>query len=250
MGRTGLQGKIMSLFGSLFLGYIRGKRKILFFYNNLFKRKIVNIGGIKVQVDGISEAVKKYIYNDTYEYCEMILLRKYLKKDDFVMGVGTGIGFLSAYCAKFLGDSNVVTYEGNPKLENIILRTFNINNVSPELHMGVVGEHEGSSEFWISHDYWSSSIIKRDEKQCAIKVSSFSFNAEIKKYNPSFLILDIEGGESSFLKYANFHNIKKILIELHPNIIGIKEVKKVIAQIEAAGFVSQGGGDIRMFIRE
>jgi len=37
----------------------------------------------------------------------------------------------------------------------------------------------------------------------------------VQKINPTFLIIDIEGGEDELLKYADFHNVRKLIIELH-----------------------------------
>ncbi|NEQ37076.1 MAG: FkbM family methyltransferase [Okeania sp. SIO3I5] len=70
----------------------------------------------------------------------------------------------------------------------------------------------------------------------SIQVPVKSFNEEVYKINPTFLILDIEGGEYDLLQFADFHTIKKIVIELHPHFFGQEKLDFVISRLKDAGF--------------
>ncbi len=70
----------------------------------------------------------------------------------------------------------------------------------------------------------------------AIQIPVKSFNQEIAKINPSFLIIDIEGGEFDLIQNANFGNVKKLVIELHSRIIGQEKVEFVQSKLAEAGF--------------
>lgn len=63
-----------------------------------------------------------------------------------------------------------------------------------------------------------------------------SFNEKIRKINPTFLLVDIEGGEYELVKYADFHTLKKLMIEIHSWILTPEQIQFVKDRIAQAGF--------------
>lgn len=189
------------------LGWL--KRQILQQYYSFVKAEIINIQGIKLKLDRhISEPVRKVIYHGDYEKQEFRILRSRLNPDDVVMEVGSGLGFLSTYCAKKIGSDKVFTYEANPDLEPHIRNTYKINNVNPTLEICLVGDTNGESDFYQSKDFWWSSAVRHDENGTKIKVPMKAFNQEVQRINPTFLLIDIEGGEYELVQNADFYNVK------------------------------------------
>ncbi|EDX76737.1 methyltransferase, FkbM family protein [Coleofasciculus chthonoplastes PCC 7420] len=220
------------------LEYNQGlKPKLLLKYRQFKKPKVLEYEGIKICLNShISDDVLNDIYAGYYEQNELRIVKAKLTPNDIVMEIGTGIGLLSSYCAKRIGSERVFTFEANPELELPIRQNYAINQVSPHLEICLIGEREGTHQFYIEKNFWSSSTIQRHPDAKAIQVTVKSFNQEIKRLNPTFLIIDIEGGEYELLNYAHFHNVKKLVIELHERIIGREKVEFVKAKLHQWGF--------------
>lgn len=199
--------------------------------------KIVEIEGVKLQIPDIaSPIIRAAIYEGSYEEQELKIVKSKLKKDDIVMEVGTGLGLLSSYCAKKIGSQKVFTFEANPLLEQPIRDNYALNQVAPHLEMALVGKGVGERDFFIGDNFWSSSIFNKPQGAKPVKLPVVSFNEKITQINPTFLIIDIEGGEVELLEYANFHNVKKLLIEIHSWVLSIAQIEFVHLQLSQAGF--------------
>ena len=206
-------------------------------YNDWRKPEVVRIKGIKIPVlDNLPRDLQEAFYSGCYEKFELKIVKFQLQQNDIVMELGTGIGLLSSFCARKIGNERVFTYEANPALEPVIRDTYNLNNVSPNLEMCMLGDQAGEQTFYIAKGFWESSIIKHHPDFRPVKISVKAFNEEVKRINPSFLILDIEGGEYEFFKYANLHNIQKIAMEVHERIIGSEKAEFVKSRLIEAGF--------------
>jgi len=54
------------------------------------------------------------------------------------------------------------------------------------------------------------------------------------------LVCDIQGGESEFFAHADLSPFRLVLVEVHPDLIGLAGARTVSARIRAAGFVDAG----------
>lgn len=200
--------------------------------------KFVKIEGIKIPIlkDKLSKTSQVLVCTGFYEKEELKLVKHLLDKNDVVMELGTGLGLLSSYCAQKIGSQRVFTYEANPALEAYIRQTHQLNSVAPNLTICLLGERSGEQTFYVNKNFISSSTVPKNSYDKPIQVPVKSFNEEAYRINPTFLILDIEGGEYELLKFADLHTIKKIVIEVHPNVIGQKKVDFVMSKLKTAGF--------------
>lgn len=216
----------------IFLKTIKNYTFILFRVDNLVHY------GIKLNLrhPSISKNLKRTFYNGSYEKDEVVILSQYLQPDDVVMEIGAGIGFLSAFCALRVGNDKVFAYEANPNMLKKIKETYDLNNVAPTISNVLLSDSSGEIDFYLEEDFWSSSIVKRSKEANKIKVKTKNINLDIIENNPSLLIIDIEGGEMQLLPMIKFNNIQKVIIEVHPHVIGQREVSKVIALLIENGF--------------
>ena len=162
-----------------------------------------------------------------YERPERRILDYALKAGDRVLELGTGIGYLSAVCARKLGNDKVVTFEANPMLRPLIEETYAINGVSPRVEFCMLGERDGQASFNISAEFWASSTISRQGRERKITVPVKALNDTIAKFSPNFLIIDIEGGEVDLIRFIRLDGVTKVCIELHPWVLGIESVQRI-----------------------
>ncbi len=213
------------------------KSKLKFQYHNWQKSSTIKIKGVQIPVTrNMTMELKKALYGGYYEKYELKTISSQLEPNDVVMELGTGMGLLSSFCARKIGSDRVFTYEANPGLKPLIHQTYCLNKVSPQLEICILGSKPGNQTFYISKNIWDSSIIQYDKQLQPIQVTVKSFNEEIQKINPSFLIMDIEGGEYELCQYADFHHVKKLSMELHESIIGSQKAELVKSKLREAGF--------------
>jgi FkbM family methyltransferase len=205
--------------------------------NTKFKQKeILEYHGIllPLYMASISSKMRNILYQGNYENNEMHAVERKLKKNDIVLELGTGIGFIATLCSKIAKE--VYTYEANPYMIETIMETFKINKVKPLLQNYILCDKESEMDFFINEDFWTSSCFDLGDNKKKISVRTKILNDEIKKINPTFLIVDIEGFEKKIFEYIDYYNINNILIDLHPCEIGNSICTKIINKIINSGY--------------
>lgn len=168
----------------------------------------------------------RWIVNGEYENGEIELIRQRIDKSDKVIEIGTGLGFVSSFCAKIVGSDNVYSFEANPLNVEIALAVYEKNNVMPHLQNALLSDTKGEIDFPVNtSSRLASSVLKRTEK--IVNVPKLNLNETIKQIKPTFLIMDIEGAEYEVFRIINFQTITKIQVELHPSILGEAKIKEI-----------------------
>jgi FkbM family methyltransferase len=182
----------------------------------------------------VSPGIAREIYFGDYEAKEIEIISRRLAADDVVFEVGAGLGFLSAYCAKRTGAERVFAYEANPELIPLIRETYARNQVAPILTNALLANGDGEREFHLEDEFWASSAHRGGGR--SIIVRQLDRDTELARIKPSFLIVDIEGGEAEFFAGAELSTVRKICVETHPDVLGDRLLSEMIAGLVAKGF--------------
>jgi FkbM family methyltransferase len=186
----------------------------------------------------ITPEIGKEIYFGDYERKEAEIVSQRLEQSDVVMEIGAGIGFLSAYCAMRIGSDRVFAYEANPALLEVINDTYSANGVRPTICNVMLGDGPGRARFFVEAEFWASTTVKENTRNSTeIEVEQVDLNAEIARVRPTFLIVDIEGGESDLFPLADLSHIQKICVETHPHVLGNEGITRLLALLFERGFV-------------
>ena len=197
----------------------------------------VEIAGIRlVPPPDVDAAVLAAMQSGRYEEPEMRALAATLRADDVVMELGTGIGLLSAWCARRIGSDRVFTFEANPELEAQIRQTYRLNGVSPQLQMCMLTEHAGEQEFFIHEAFWASSSEPGVGTARAVRVPTLPLNEQIRRIDPSVLVMDIKGGEHALMAFIDLHRITRVVAEIHERQLGRDRVDAIMRRFYEAGF--------------
>jgi FkbM family methyltransferase len=219
-----------------------------------WRQPVAILEGIKLyRGTGLTLPILESIDDGRYELPEANIVRHALHPDDVVLELGTGLGFISSLCARVVGSDNVYSFEANPALRPVILKNYQLNSLSPQLDISLLGETSGAMTFYVMKSFWSSSTIKRHPRAKPIQVPMKCFNDELARIRPSFLIIDIEGGEHDFIRYARLDGVSKVCIELHPNVIGSQAVSEVEAFFIDQGFREEpavSDSEHKLYIRD
>jgi len=182
----------------------------------------------------VSPGIAREIYLGDYEAKEIEIISRRLATDDVVFEAGAGLGFLSAFCAKRTGAERVFAYEANPALMPLIRATYARNQVAPTLINALLAKGEGEREFHLENEFWASSAHRSGGR--SITVRQLDLNTELARVKPSFLIVDIEGGEAEFFAAAELPMVRKICVETHPDVLGDRVLSEMFAGLVAQGF--------------
>ena len=201
---------------------------------------VAKVGGVRLPIDTrLSLQMRRTIVNGKYERHELRIVARTLSTDDRVLECGAGIGLLASYCAKRIGSDRVKTFEANPHMGDIIKETFALNGVSPTLISGAIGAHAGTLDLHVAENFWaSSSHAGRAEGSLkTISVPMYGLHAEIVASQPTYLFIDIEGGEEHLANCSSLPGVRKVMAEVHPDLIGEAGVARFTDWLQGLGLV-------------
>jgi FkbM family methyltransferase len=178
----------------------------------------------------------RWILNGKYEDGEINIIKTKLQQNDIVLELGTGLGFISTFCAKKIGSQNVYTFEANPLNVIVAKKVFYKNKVSPNLTNAFLTNEHGTIKFSVDKKNRLASSIFSTESNF-LEVEKILLNDTIAKIKPNFLIMDIEGAEYDIFKIINFQSINKIQFELHPSILSKEKCNEIFSLLNANNFL-------------
>ena len=199
---------------------------------------IATLNGVRLRADaGIigQQVVDRILYGD-YEGREARMISMFLTPSDRVLELGAGIGYIGLLCARKLGDGRVFSFEANPLMEPVIRGNYALNDgPKPELTIGMLSDEPGETSFYVPDVFWSGS-----SKQMAggreVRTVKVSLNETIESLQPTFLVMDIEGGEIDIVDIMEPQSVKKIAMELHPSVTGQEAIDNMIERLAGFGF--------------
>ena len=219
-------------------------RNLKLYWHRLLNTQIITRDGISVHCgETIPRAVRNGLFKNTYEDGEREMLRRCVRAGDKVLEIGGGIGFVGIAAAKIAGERNVVSYEANPRQKEVIEANYALNSPVPELRMKAV-THDGKPvTFHQSDNVISSSIYQRAETQTAITVPSDALADILAELCPDVVVMDVEGAEIELLADVDLAEVRAMVVELHPHIVGEDKIAALMTSLEARGF--EVTGDMR-----
>ena len=206
-------------------------------YHTLLDSKTVLLDGIRVdaRVETVGSDVRREIIRGNYEFAERKLLQKVLRSGDRVVEIGAGIGVIGLLASRLVGAKAVTSFEANPSLETVIRANYDLNNLHPNLEMKAVTLDGGPVRFFVTSNLLSSSLHERGNHE-EVEVDSIAIQDVIARYDPTVLVLDVEGAEADFLPPANLENVRAMLIETHANVVGKEAIQAMETSLVDKGF--------------
>jgi len=177
-------------------------KRMRYMARRLTKPRIVRIGRVLLEVDdsAVSPAMRDEIYSERYESRELRLLGDLVKPSDNVMEIGAGLGYLASWYGRVA--PRILLVEANPYLIPLIRRNLRANGVAAEVVHGVLGPSNGKRTLHLSADFWDASLIPTDKHTASVEIDQLDAGEMFSRFSPTFLIIDIEGGEAELLPWS------------------------------------------------
>ncbi|OYW77339.1 MAG: hypothetical protein B7Z37_04650 [Verrucomicrobia bacterium 12-59-8] len=198
--------------------------------------------GVQLDISRLSSLMKNHILQGRYEFQERRLAQQCLTKNDVILELGGAIGFIGLFCRIVIGVKHHLTVEPNPNTLSMLRHNYALNGLAPQVVQAAASCEDGELSLNIGGEFWENSIITAHGSATQITVPSMSLPSLVKMMSepPTVLICDIEGAET-FLDFTQLpQSVTRIIIELHPSIVGEEANERVIAQLRACGFETQG----------
>jgi FkbM family methyltransferase len=200
----------------------------------------IALDGLRFDVSQLSPKIRNRLLSGAYEKFEKEMCRAYLKPSDAVVELGGAIGFIGLICQKELGIRNYASFEANPKTTEILKRNYELNGLRAKVFNLALGAADGEVDLEIGSDFWENSIVANEkaEGRHVVRVECGTLDTLLARCGvmPNVLIIDIEGAESFIDFNALPPTVNKVIMELHPGVIGQAAAYDIVGALVNRGF--------------
>lgn len=198
--------------------------------------KTVPLGPVQVLVDhpALSPRMRFNLRIGHYEEHEQVLLTQLLRPSDRMLEIGAGVGFLSLLAATRIGGDQILAVEANPKLIDLIERNQQLNQSPFRVMNAVLGAGETQRDFYLAENFWASGLAPAPNTE-RITVKQRDFQTVLRDFQPSVLVIDIEGGEAELLRDAQLDTVNTVLLELHPQVLSGRAIGGIFQSLADNG---------------
>ena len=200
-------------------------------------KSMARFDGLCIEVSAdMPRGVRRALKRGDYELSERKIVSGILKVDDRVLEIGTGIGVVASVCSKLCTEGKLLCYEANPELVKAIRKNFSLNNVQAELVNHCIAAEDGVVDFYFGENFISSSAYDRGKNIVPVPIKADSFARVVHEFGPSVIVMDIEGAEVTTLHTADLSDVRAIVLEVHPWIVGENEIAAMYAKLAKMNF--------------
>ena len=226
---------------------IRGRRaqwlglELRTFARKLFRPGTVKLRGLELEVDRArwSGPLLNAFDRERYESAEADILEATLTPEDRLLELGTGAGFLGMVASRILAPSRFRSYEANPEVVAMARRNHARNDVELDIRNSVVlpaGDERTEVPFYTGDDFWTGSLIPPAGEYRESTVPAVPLADVLAEFRPTYMAVDIEGGEIALFQDSELPGVQKLLIELHGKATGIPARDALVRHFLDIGF--------------
>jgi len=184
----------------------------------------VDLHGVLLGLDGISVGMQEALAGGRYEEAEVQMCRELLVTSDAVVEIGSAIGFLGIFATKVLGVASYRSIEANPNTAQLLVANYERNGLKPDLVIAALAPRDGPVALSVTTDFWTNttcSIASGVVDTLTVPGCTLTTLLNSVDYDPTALIIDVEGAETCLLTTTIPETVCKVIIELHPAMIGV-----------------------------
>ena len=187
----------------------------------------------------VPERVRKEIYQGSYERQEAELVARAVHPGDKVLEIGMGVGFVSVLATQAAGPGNVLSFEANPNCAPHIRDTFERNGLTPNFELKAISTDGAPLTFFAAANIISSSQYDRGLDGKEITVPSTRLEEALTQSGAEVMIMDVEGAEIGLLESPAVDQLRTMILETHPHVVGQEATEAMLASLAARGFVQE-----------
>ena len=212
----------------------------------------------------ISPYVAKLIALGRYEKPERDLLaymreHALISRGDRVLEAGGGLGTITMQIADIVGDDAVVTFEPNPRTANALKANLSVNGHRIAVKTAALVADNCSEVHVLDTIDTASFAVTRTlgavVVEHAIVVPAEPISRVIAPFDPTVLVLDVEGAELGLLSSVDdWRRVRAVHLEVHPDVLSPSQIDAMFAHMQKAGFsrapIPDFGANVTLLVRE
>jgi FkbM family methyltransferase len=219
------------------------------------KIREIELEGMRFDVTELSTKIRNRLLSGAYEAHEKQMCFDFLDREDAVVEVGGAIGFIGLLCQKKIGIQRYSIFEANPRTCEMLKRNFALNGIEPRVWNMALAHADGHVDLEVGTDFWENSICKGRScdgvKTVRVPAGPLQTLLATAGQEANVLIIDIEGAEQFIAPSQIPEKVQKIIIELHPKVLGPELTYNLVAQFIGMGFrVARQQEDTFVFLRK
>ena len=202
-----------------------------------------NCLGVKVPRSRfLSEKRIERINAARYERHEIKGALHVVRPEDRVLEAGAGLGIVGAVIASKAGAQKVLSFEANPELIPVIRALHEMNDLGDRIELRnqvlFAGEDRPATmTFHLHNSYLGSSLLNDGNRSArAVEVETVDVAEVIAAFQPTVLVMDIEGGELALLEAMDLAPFRAVVIEFHPDAYEVAGMRRCKTILREAGF--------------
>ena len=184
----------------------------------------------------IPKHVSQMLVRGDYELPERRAVSQLLRQDDRVLEIGSCVGVVAMTAARIVGAENVLSFEPNPLAAKVAQENFALNALPVPLTNAAVGAEDGTLNLRISPESWLGASGRRQFEGRTVTTPMRSIANVVAEFKPSVLVMDTEGMEAELLPACPLANIRAVVFEVHPDVIGTDGVARLAGHLRENGF--------------
>lgn len=184
----------------------------------------------------IPKHVSQMLVRGDYEFPERRAVSQLLRRGDRVLEIGSCVGVVALTAARIVGADNVLSFEPNPAAAAIARENFAANALPVALINAAVGVDEGMLDLRVAADSWLGASGRRQFDGQTIATPMRSIAKVMAEFKPSVLVIDTEGMEEELLPACPLSDLRALVVEVHPDVIGLDGVARLAEHLRRGGF--------------
>jgi FkbM family methyltransferase len=218
--------------------------------------KEVELEGMRFDVTELSTKIRNRLLSGAYEAHEKGMCFDFLTRNDSVLEIGGAIGFIGLICQKKIGITHYSSFEANPRTFENLKRNYELNGLKPRVWNMALAHADGYVDLEVGTDFWENSICHKGNsgegtKTVRVPAGTLQTLLNTAGHSVNVLVIDIEGAEQFIDVQQIPDSVNKVIMELHPKVLGPEITYNIVAQFISLGFrVARQQEDTFVFLRK
>ena len=196
---------------------------------------------LQIPAEALHGGLEKALASGRYEGQEADALLRHLVPEDRFLDLGAGLGFLCCLAARIVGAAQVTGVEAGPQTARLARANLDRNGFAEArlVHAAVTAGTAGEVEFGQRPSFWASALkgaADWPKNAQILRVPARPLADLMDEAQPTVLSCDIEGAEAEVLACPLPPGLRRIVVELHPAVYGLKGTRAIFDALSAQGF--------------
>ena len=217
--------------------------------------EMAEVEGVKLEIADLNLEMKRVVLEGRYEAAELAICRDLISPGERILDIGAGIGCVGLFCLKRMKAASVISVEANPATAERLRRNYEINGFKAACIGAALAAEDGTAALHTNSDFWCDSLNpdRAGADRRTLTMRALTFSSILREVGTEFstLLADVEGAEEFLAWECLPACTSKVLLEIHPEVLGAPRAFDVVYRLMLQGFeVTHAKGQVFGLVRK